>query len=185
MSLCRTFMAKLRVFTIQADAESKWEAGRTPNKATRLPLSLDSPAPLSRSIRPLGSDDDSPACKAHRAVSPVIPEVSIRTASSTIVSSATSYAGTATSDDSLVPKPRSVQYSGRPPILPVSIPIQRFAAKYLCRLLSGIHPYPSSAISIVPGFPCFHGLCRSGRFQLRVFNQVTVFLRSRSSGSTG
>ena len=63
-SLRGTFMTKLRVSTVRADAEAKWEASRAPNKTTRLLLSSDSPAPLSRSIRPLGSDDDSPACNA-------------------------------------------------------------------------------------------------------------------------
>ena len=86
-----TFMTKLRVFTIRADAEAKWKAGRSPNKTTQLLLSSDSPAPLSHSIRPRGLDDDSPACKA---VCLVLPEVSTRTASSMIVSSVTSYAGT-------------------------------------------------------------------------------------------
>ena len=62
-------------------------------------------------------------------MSPVLPEVSTRTVSSTIVSSVTSYVGTATSNDSAVPKPRSVLYGGLSPILPVSIPLPRFADK--------------------------------------------------------
>ena len=50
--------------------------------------SSDSPAPLFRSIQPRASDDEAPACKARRVVSPVIPEVSTRTVSSTMDSSA-------------------------------------------------------------------------------------------------
>ena len=144
-----TFMTKLRVFTVRADAESKWEAGRAPNNMTWLLLSPESPAQLSRSIRPRGSDDDSPACKARRGVCPVLSEVSTRTASSTIVSSVTSYVGTATSYDSPVPKPRSALYGGLP-----------------CPVFAG----GDSAISVVPGFPCFKGLCRSGRLQFRMFS---------------
>ena len=87
---------------------------------TRLLPTSDSLAPLSRVIRPQGSEDDSPACKARRAVSPILPEVSTRTASSTIVSSVTSYVGTATSNVSL---------RWAAPILPVSIPLPRFADK--------------------------------------------------------
>ena len=71
-SLRGTFMTKLRVFTVRAVDDAKWKAGRVPNQAPRLPLSSDSPAPLYNSIRPRGSDDDSPACKVHRAMSPVI-----------------------------------------------------------------------------------------------------------------
>ena len=165
-SLRGTFMTKLRVSTVRADAEAKWEAGRAPNKTTRLLLSSDSPAPLSRSIRPLGSDDDSPACNARRAVSPVIPEVSTITASSTIISSITSCAGTATSDDSPVPKPCSVLYSQRPPMLPASTIRRQKCCVLSCPVFIG----GDSAISIVPGFPCFHSLYRSGRFQFRVFS---------------
>ena len=147
-SLRGTFMTKLRVFTIRADAEAKWEAGCALNKMTWLLLSSDSPAPLYRSVLPRGSVD-SPACKAHRAVSPVIPEVSTRTASSTIISSVTSYAGTATSDNSPVPKPYSVLYNGRPPILPVSILLPRFADKNFVpspvqSLVVATQQYPSS-----------------------------------------
>ena len=137
-----TFMNKLWVFTVRADAEAKWEAGRVPIKTTRLLLSSDSPAPLYRSIRPQGS-----VCKARRAVSPVIPEVSTRTASSTIVLSATSYAGTTTSYDPPVLKLHSVLYSGRPPTLPVLILLPRFADKNLCPVSVG----GDSAISELPG----------------------------------
>ena len=98
-------------------------------EANRVLTSSDSPAPLPRRIRPQGSDDESPACKAPRVVSPVIPGVSTRTASSTIISSATSYAGTAKSYDPPVPKLCSVLYGRWPPILPVSIPLPRFADK--------------------------------------------------------
>ena len=60
-------MTNLRVFIVRVDAEDKWEAGRVPNKLTRLLLSSDSPIPLCRGVRPRGSDVDSPACKALRA----------------------------------------------------------------------------------------------------------------------
>ena len=60
-SLRGTFMTKLWELTVRAVDEAKWEASRVPNQAPRLPLSSDSPAPLYRSIRPQGSDDDSPA----------------------------------------------------------------------------------------------------------------------------
>ena len=122
-------MTKLQVFTIRAAAEAKWEAGRAPNTTTRLLPSSDSPTLLPHSIRPRGSNNNSQACKARRAGSPVLPEVSTKTASSTIVSSVTSYVGTATSSDSPVPKPRSTLYSGLPPILPVSIPLPWFTDK--------------------------------------------------------
>ena len=88
------FMAKLLPFTVRAAAEAKWEAGHVPIKKTRLPAVLDSP----HSIQPRGSDDESPVCKTRRAVSPVIQEVSTSTASSTIISSVTSYAGVIGSD---------------------------------------------------------------------------------------
>ena len=81
---------------------------------------------LFHSIQPRRSDDDYPARKAPRAVSPVVPEVSTRTASSTIVDKdriiSASYAH-------LVLKPRSVLYGGHPPIFPISIPLPRFADK--------------------------------------------------------
>ena len=82
---------------------------------------------LFHSIQPRRSDDDYPARKAPRAVSPVVPEVSTRTASSTIISSASRL--TAASYAHLVLKPRSVLYGGHPPILPISIPLPRFADK--------------------------------------------------------
>ena len=124
-----TFMTKLRVFTIRAHAEATCETGCSPNKTTWLLLSTYSPAPLSRAIRPPVLDDDYPACKARRAVSPVLLEVSTRTTSSTIILSVTSNVGTATSNDSPVPKPRSPLYGGLPPMLPVLIPLPRFADK--------------------------------------------------------
>ena len=97
--------------------------------AIQSPTSSGSPTLLPRSIRPRRSDDESPACKAPLAVSPVIPGVSTRTVSSTIVSSASSYTRTATSYAPPVPNLRSVLYGERPPILPTSIPLPRFANK--------------------------------------------------------
>ena len=95
---------------------------------------------ISQYIRPRGSDNDFPACKARQAVSPVLPEVSTRTASSTIILSVTSY-------DSLLPC--SALYNGLPPILPVSIPLPRFADKNFMpspvwSLLVATQQYPSS-----------------------------------------
>ena len=112
-SLLGMFMANLRFFTVRACADAKWAAKRDRIQGTRSPTSSDSPAPLPRSI---------PACKAPRAVSPVKPGVLTRTASSTIVSSASSYTPP-------VPKLRSVLYSECPPMLPISIPLPRFADK--------------------------------------------------------
>ena len=82
-SLRGTFVTKLRVFTVRADDEAKWEAGRAPNSTTRLLPSSDSLTSLPRSIRPRGSDVDSPACKARRAGS-------TRTMSSTIATDVSS-----------------------------------------------------------------------------------------------
>ena len=96
-----------------------------------------------------GSDDEAPVCKARRAVSPVIPKVSTSTASSTIVSSVTSYSGMATSYDLPVSRPLSILYGGQPPILPVSMPLLRFATKDFVQspvrsALVATRPYPSS-----------------------------------------
>ena len=127
-SLHGMYMAKLRSFTVRAEAEAKWEAGLLPIQKTQIQLPAVS-ATL-RSIRPRGSDDEAPVCKARQAVSPVIPEVSTSTASSTIVSSVTSYSGTATSYDLPAPRQRSILYGGQPPMLLVLIPLLRFANKY-------------------------------------------------------
>ena len=105
-SLRDKYMAKLRSFTARAEAEARWEAGRLPIRKTQLPT-------VSYAlIRPRGSDDESPVCKARRAVSPVISEVSTSTDSSMIVSSVTSYAGTAKSYDPPAPRPCSILYGG-------------------------------------------------------------------------
>ena len=82
-SLCRKFMAKLRSFTVWAEAEARWESGRLPiRKAVSDTL---------RSIRPRDPDDESPLCKTRRAVSPIVPEVSAGTSSSMVGSSVNSY----------------------------------------------------------------------------------------------
>ena len=130
-SLRGTFMNKFRVFIIRADAKAKWEVGHGPNTTTRLPPSSDSLTPLPRSIRPIatrGSDYGFSGLQ-----SPLM-----RTASSRIVSSVTFYVGTATSSDYPVPKPCSTLYSGLPPILPVSIPLPRFADKNFVPIQSGL-----------------------------------------------
>ena len=71
-------------------------------------------------------------------VSPVIPEVSTSAESSMMVLSITSYAGTATSYDLPAPQPRSILHGGQPPMLPMLIPLPRFANKNFVRLLSGL-----------------------------------------------
>ena len=133
-------------FTARAEAEARWEAGRLLIRKTQLLAVSDT----LRSIRPRGSDDESPVCKAHRAVSPVIPEVFTSTESSMMVSSVTSYAGTATSYD--LPAPHSILYGGQPPMLPMSIPLPRFANKDFVpspvrSALVATRPYPSSSES--------------------------------------
>ena len=82
-------------------------------------------------------------------MSPVIPEVSTSTVSSMIVLSVTSYAGTATSYDPPAPRPRSIHCGGQPPILPMTIPLPRFANKDFVPspvrfALVATQPYPSS-----------------------------------------
>ena len=143
-SLHGKFMAKHQLFTVRAETEAKSEAG-LPFQKTRLPAVL---ATLCN-IRPQGSDDEALVCKACRAVSPVIQKVSTSTASSTIVSLVTSYSGMATSYDLPVSRPLSILYGGQPPILPVSMPLLRFATKEFVpspvrSALVATRPYPSS-----------------------------------------
>ena len=78
-SLRGQFMTNLRFFSLRACADAKWAAKCDQIQGTRSLTSSGSPTPLPRSIRPGRSDDESLACKAPRAVSPVIPEVSTRT----------------------------------------------------------------------------------------------------------
>ena len=85
-SLHGTFMAKLRIFTVRACADAKWVVKCDQIQGTQSPTSSGPLTPLPRSIRPWRSDDDSPARKAPRAVSPVVPEVLTRTVPSMIVS---------------------------------------------------------------------------------------------------
>ena len=143
-SLRRMYMAKLRSFTARAEAEARWDAGRLLIRKTQLLAVSDT----LRSIRPRGSDDESPVCKARRAVSPVIPEVS-SAESSMMVSPVTSFAGTATSYDLPAPRPLLDSPRGQPPMLPMSIPLPRFANKDFVpspvrSALVATQPYPSS-----------------------------------------
>ena len=95
------------------------------------------------------SDDESPVCKSRRAVSPATPRVPSSATSSTIVSSVTSYSRTAESHDLPVTRRRSILYSGRPTILPVSMPLPKFADRDFVpspvrSALVATQPYPSS-----------------------------------------
>ena len=93
-SLRGKFMAKLRSFTVWQEAEARWAGGRISHRS-QLPAEL----PTLRSVRQQSSDDESPVCKARRAVSPATPRVPSSAASSTIVPSVTLYSGTAESLD--------------------------------------------------------------------------------------
>ena len=86
VSLHGTFMIDLRYFTARASANAKWAAKRDRTPGTGSPTSSDSPVPLPRSIRQRRSDDESPACKAPRVVSPVMTGGLAQAATSTIVS---------------------------------------------------------------------------------------------------
>ena len=129
VSLHGTFMIDLRYFTFRASADAKWSA-----KQDRTPYS---PEPLSRSIRQRGSDDESPACKAPQAGSPLMPNRSAHAATTTITS-ADKYSAPA------VPEFRLVLYGGWRPSLPVSLPLPRFANR------------------LSPRFPDVHCLRESG-----------------------
>ena len=72
-SLHGKFMAGLQLFTVQAFANAKWASKRDQVQETRSLTSSGSPTPLPRSIRSRRSDNESPAFKAPRLVSPVIP----------------------------------------------------------------------------------------------------------------
>ena len=122
VSLRGTFIIDLRCFTSWASADAKWAARRNRTLATGSPSPSYSPEPLPRIIRQRGLDDESPACKAPRAVSPVRTDRSVHAATSTITS-ADKYS------DPAVPELRSIPYGGRPrrPRLHVSLPLPRFA----------------------------------------------------------
>ena len=113
-------MIDIRYFTTRACADAKWVAKRILTSGTGSPTPPDSPVLLPCSITQRRSDDESPACKAPRAVSPVMPGASVQTATSTLVS-AEKYCAPS------VPKLRSVSYGWRRLILPVSLPLPRFA----------------------------------------------------------
>ena len=115
-----TFMIDILYFTIRACADAKWVAKRNQTSGTVSPTSSDSPVPLPSSVRHHMSDDESLACKAPRAVSPVMTGVSAQEATSTVVS-AKKYCAPS------VPKLCSVPYGWRRPILPVSLLLPLFA----------------------------------------------------------
>ena len=105
-----------RYYTNRTCADAKWAAKRNRTSGTGSPTSSDSPVPLPRSIRHCMSDDESPACKAPRAVSPVM---SAQAATLTVVS-AEKYCAPS------VPKLRSIPYGWWWPSLPVSLPLPCF-----------------------------------------------------------
>ena len=80
-----------------------------------------------RNIRPHYPVDDSPQCKSHRAVFRIISEVSSSAMPSTVVTSITLSSGAAPS--AISPTSHSLLYGGRPPLLPVSLQLSRFANK--------------------------------------------------------
>ena len=99
-SLRGSYITKMRIFTVQAEAEGHWTRNRDP---ARSPL-LQKVSTHSRVFRQRDPDDGPPRCKAHRARSPRTSD-----APAVHVSSAAAYS----------PMPRSLLYDGRPPILPV------------------------------------------------------------------
>ena len=101
-------MSKLWAFTVQVEAEARWERNRAPARSSSLPVGSDH----QRGIRQGEPDDDSPRCKTRRALSPSMSEVSAFNTSSTAVSS---------------PVPHSHLYGGRPPLLPLTLRQSNFA----------------------------------------------------------
>ena len=89
-SLCGTFIANLRLFTVRAGVDAKWVAKHVLIQTTWSSTSSGSLAPLLHSIQPRESGNESLACRAPRAVSPAITGVSTRIMSSTTISSALS-----------------------------------------------------------------------------------------------
>ena len=83
-SLHGTFMIDLRYFTTRACADAKWVAKRIRTSGTGSPTSPDSPVTLPRGSTRGRLDDESPACKAPRAMSPVMSGESAQAATSTI-----------------------------------------------------------------------------------------------------
>ena len=104
-------------FTVSISADAKWTArwNRTLGSGSPTP----SCSPDSSQYQTAGSYEDSPACKAPRAVSPVMTDRSAHAATSTITSADKYSAPT-------VPVPRSVPYGGWRPSLPISLLLPRF-----------------------------------------------------------
>ena len=61
-------MSKLRVFTVQAEAEARWARNRDRARSSLLPVG----SAYQRGVRQREPDDDSPRCKTRRAMSPRI-----------------------------------------------------------------------------------------------------------------
>ena len=144
-SLRGKFMAKLRNLTIQAEAEARWESNRLPIWRYQLPASSDT----LHSIWPQDPDDESPLCNTRRAVSPAVLEVSADTTPSTIASSVKSSAGPVASYVSPAPQPRYLLCNGRPPVVPISLELPRFADKDFVQfriqsVVVATQPYPLS-----------------------------------------
>ena len=154
-SLCGTFIIDLRYFTTRPCADTKRVAKRIRTSGTGSPTSPDSPITLPRGFTRGRSDDESPACKAPRAMSPVMLGESAQAATSTIVS-VKKYCAPS------VPKLRSASYGWKQPILPVSLPLPRFADGDFvlspCSVIFGCDPAASS----IPRIPGVHRLRQSG-----------------------
>ena len=61
-------MLKLRAFTVQAEAEARWERNRTLARSSSLLVGSDH----QHGVRQREPDDDSPCCKTRRAMSPIV-----------------------------------------------------------------------------------------------------------------
>ena len=138
VSLRGTFMADLRYFTARASTDAKWAAKRNRTSGTGSPTTLYSLVPLPRSIRQRGSDDESPACKAPVAVSPVMTGGSAQAATSTIVLAESYSAPT-------VPKLCSVPYGGQWP----SVPVPKFPVRSSSVATQQYPSSPGSRVSTV------------------------------------
>ena len=108
VSLRWKFLAKLRSFTVRTEAEA----------------ALPTVSGTLRNIRPRDPVDDSPQCKSRWAVSPIVSDVFASVMLSTVITSVTLSSGTAPSSVSLT---SHSLYGGRPPLIPVSEPLSRFA----------------------------------------------------------
>ena len=120
-SLRGLFMMDLLYFTNRACADAHWVAKRSWNLGTGSCSSPYHPVPLPQIAKQHMSDDDPPVCKDPRAESPVVSESS--PAGTLAVFSTDKYGAPQ------VPKMYSASFSWRRPILPVSLPLPRFATQ--------------------------------------------------------